>query len=104
MQSKTAKIRGTSHAALKTGARRREKEMELFYRHQAIGKRRADFFVEGRVLVELKAIEQLQAVHKAQTINYCEAYKIPDGLLINFGSTSLDFKRVYGNSPASRNE
>jgi len=73
----------------------REMEMELFYRDQYIGTRRVDFFVEGKVMVEIKAIEKLEDVHKAQAINYCEAYKIADGLLINFGSKSLDFKRVY---------
>ncbi|MBS1667606.1 MAG: GxxExxY protein [Bacteroidetes bacterium] len=73
----------------------REKEMELFYREENIGTRRVDFFVEGKVMVEIKAIEQLLDVHKAQAINYCEAYNIADGLLINFGSKSLDFKRVY---------
>ncbi len=73
----------------------REMEMELFYREQHIGTRRVDFFVEGKVMVEIKAIEKIEDVHKAQAINYCEAYKIPDGLLINFGSKSLDFKRVY---------
>lgn len=72
-----------------------EMEMELFYRNQRIGTRRVDFFVEGKVMVEIKAIEQLEEVHKAQAINYCEAYNISDGLLINFGSKSLDFKRVY---------
>jgi GxxExxY protein len=46
-------------------------------------------------MVELKAIEKLENVHKAQAINYCEAYNIPDGLLINFGGSSLEFKRVY---------
>jgi GxxExxY protein len=73
----------------------REKEMELFYREQHIGTRRVDFFVEEKVMVEIKAIEQLLDVHKAQAINYCEAYNIADGLLINFGSKSLEFKRVY---------
>ncbi len=73
----------------------REKEMELFYRDQNIGTRRVDFFVEELVMVEIKAIDQLLDVHKAQAINYCEAYNIADGLLINFGSKSLDFKRVY---------
>ncbi len=73
----------------------REKEMELFYREENIGTRRVDFFVEGKVMVEIKAIEQLLDVHKAQAINYCEAYNIADGLLVNFGSKSLDFKRVY---------
>ena len=43
----------------------------------------------------IKAIEKLENVHKAQAINYCEASNIADGLLINFGGTSLDFKRVF---------
>lgn len=74
---------------------KREMEMDLFYRNQHIGTRRVDFFVEEKVMVEIKAIEKLEDVHKAQAINYCEAYNISDGLLINFGSKSLDFKRVY---------
>lgn len=73
----------------------REKEMQIFYRDVQVGTRRVDFFVEGKVMVELKAVEKLEDVHKAQAINYCEAYNIADGLLINFGSKSLDFKRVY---------
>lgn len=73
----------------------REMEMEIFYKNQSVGTRRVDFFVEGKVMVEIKAIEKLEDVHKAQAINYCEAYNIADGLLINFGGKSLDFKRVY---------
>ena len=73
----------------------RELEMPIFYHEEQIGTRRVDFFVEEKVMVELKSIEKLEGVHKAQAINYCEAYNIADGLLINFGSTSLDFKRVY---------
>lgn len=73
----------------------REKEMQIFYREEEVGTRRVDFFVEGKVMVELKAVEKLEDVHKAQAINYCEAYNIADGLLINFGSKSLEFKRVY---------
>jgi GxxExxY protein len=73
----------------------REKEMSIVYRGKHIGTRRVDFFVEDVVMVELKAIEKLEDVHKAQAINYCEAYNIADGLLINFGGKSLEFKRVY---------
>ena len=69
--------------------------MPIFYRDKEIGSRRVDFFVENVVMVELKALEKLENVHKAQAINYCEAYNIPDGLLINFGGLSLEFKRVY---------
>ncbi|MFW5687629.1 MAG: GxxExxY protein [Bacteroidota bacterium] len=72
----------------------REQEMEIFYREQAIGTRRVDFFVEGAVMVELKALTQLEDVHLAQAINYLEAYKMEIGLLINFGAKSLQFKRV----------
>jgi len=46
-------------------------------------------------MLEIKALEKLEGVHKAQAINYCEAYNIADGLLINFGSQSLQFHRVY---------
>ena len=61
----------------------REKEMQIYYRDEEIGTRRVDFFVENKVMVELKATEKLEDVHKAQAINYCEAYNIADGLLIN---------------------
>ena len=73
----------------------REKEMPIFYRGEQIGTRRVDFFIEEQVMVELKAVEKLEAVHKAQAINYLEAYGMADGLLINFGNLSLEFKRVY---------
>ncbi len=73
----------------------REMEMDLSYRGQHIGTRRVDFFIEECVMLEIKAIEKLEDVHRAQAINYCEAYNIADGLLINFGAQSLDFKRVY---------
>ena len=72
----------------------REHEMEIFYKGENIGLRRVDFFVEGKVMVELKAIIQLEDVHLAQAINYLEAYGLDIGLLINFGNTSLQFKRV----------
>jgi GxxExxY protein len=73
----------------------REMEMTIYYDGIEIGTRRVDFFAEDSVMVELKALEKLEDVHKAQAINYCEAYNIADGLLINFGAKSLEFKRVY---------
>ena len=72
----------------------REHEMEIFYKGENIGSRRVDFFVEGKIMVELKAIILLEDVHLAQAINYLEAYNMEIGLLINFGSRSLQFKRV----------
>ncbi|HZY35258.1 MAG TPA: GxxExxY protein [Mucilaginibacter sp.] len=73
----------------------REKEMPIFYYDELIGTRRVDFFVDERVMVELKALEKIEDVHKTQAINYLEAYHIADGLLINFGALSLQFKRVF---------
>ena len=72
----------------------REHEMAIFYKGQEIGTRRVDFFVEGKIMVELKAIICLEDVHLAQAINYLEAYSMDIGLLINFGARSLEFKRV----------
>lgn len=72
----------------------REHEMNIYYKAQNIGTRRVDFFVEGKIMVELKAVIQLEDVHLAQAINYLEAYNMKIGLLINFGSRSLQFKRV----------
>jgi len=73
----------------------RELEMEIFYEEHLIGKRRVDFFVEDKIMVELKAVSQLDDLHLAQAMNYCQAYNLPVGLLINFGSKSLQYKRVY---------
>jgi GxxExxY protein len=73
----------------------REKEMAIFYRGYKIGTRRADFFIENCTMLELKAVSQLDDSHKAQAINYLEAYNMQTGLLINFGGKSLEFKRLY---------
>jgi GxxExxY protein len=64
----------------------REKEMLIFYRQIEIGTRGVDFFVGNSIMVELKAIINLEDVHLAQAINYLEAYNMQIGLLINFGS------------------
>ena len=72
----------------------REFEMPIFYREEQIGTRRVDFLVEGIISVELKAMTKLEDVHFAQAINYLEAYNLEIGLLINFGETSLNFKRL----------
>ncbi len=74
----------------------REIEQDIFYKDlpEPIGTRRADFVVEGKVLVELKAIKELEDVHLAQALNYLKAYRLEVGLLINFGSKSLTFKRL----------
>ena len=72
----------------------REFEMPIYYDGIEIGGRRVDFLVDGVVSVELKALTELLDVHLAQAMNYLEAYNLEIGLLINFGSRSLEFKRL----------
>jgi len=82
----------------------REMEMAIYYDDINIGSRRVDFFVEDNIMVELKALIKLEDVHLAQAMNYCQAYNLPIGLLINFGAKSLEFKRVYNvNHPENKN-
>ena len=72
----------------------REFNMPVFYKGKLIKERRVDFLVEEKISVELKEILQLEPVHFTQTRNYPEAYNLEVGLLINFGSISLEFKRL----------
>lgn len=60
----------------------REMEMPIHYREREIGTRRVDFFVEDKIMVELKALIKLEDVHLAQAMNYLEAYKMEIGLLM----------------------
>ena len=74
----------------------REYEIPLLYKDFDVGARRVDFFVENEIMVEIKALLDLEDVHLAQAKNYVNAKNLEIGLLINFGSTSLQFKRIYG--------
>lgn len=73
----------------------REQSRIIYYEGIEVGTRRADFIIENSVVVELKALINLEDVHLAQAKNYVVAYNMPVGLLINFGNTSLQFKKVY---------
>jgi GxxExxY protein len=72
----------------------RELEVPIFYEQVEIGRRRVDFLVENEIMLELKAVTQVEDVHLAQGLNYLVAYKLDKGLLINFGSRSLEIKRL----------
>jgi len=80
----------------------REHEMQLTYKGYNIGKRRVGFFVENLIMVEIKAVIDLEDVHLAQAMNYVEAYNLEIGLLINFGAKSLQHKRVHNNNPIKK--
>jgi GxxExxY protein len=73
----------------------REKERPIFYKGHEIGSRRVDFLVERKVLVEIKAVINLEDVHLAQGLNYLTAYDLETGLLVNFGAVKLQFKRLF---------
>lgn len=82
----------------------REVEQDIFYKDfpKPIGTRRADFVVAENILVELKAITALEDVHEAQLLNYLKAYQLEIGLLLNFGATSLEIKRLILTQPNPR--
>lgn len=72
----------------------REQDMPIFYKEKQIGTRRVDFLIQSVICLELKAVAQVENVHLAQAINYLEAFNLEVGLLVNFGKTSLEFKRL----------
>jgi GxxExxY protein len=72
----------------------RELNMPVYYKGYKIGERRVDFFVRKKIMVDIKAIINLEKVHLAQAINYLEAYNMEVGLLINFGAESLQVRRL----------
>ena len=77
----------------------REKEILVFYKGTEVGVRRVDFLINGIIMVELKALAQLEDVHIAQCLNYLEAYNLEIGLLINFGARKLEFRRLTRKKP-----
>jgi len=81
---------------------RREFEMDIHYDDEVIGTRRVDFLVEEKVMVEIKALAEMDSSHPAQAINYLEAYNLEIALLINFGAKSLQFKRFINSKFRNR--
>lgn len=63
----------------------REQEMEIFYEHVQVGTRRADFIIEKDILLEIKAVIQVQDVHLAQALNYLEAYNLKPDFSLTLG-------------------
>ena len=75
----------------------REVEQEVYYENKLVGKRRVDFLVEGKILVEVKAIDNYTASSFNQILNYLHAFNLEVGLLINFGKDRLEYKRFTNN-------
>ena len=72
-----------------------ERRLTVRYRGCAVGVHVPDMIVDDRVIVEIKAVQQLHVAHEAQLVSYLTATRMEVGLLLNFGSTSLDVRRKY---------
>ena len=75
----------------------REKRLPVYYQGEVIAEYQADFVCYNEVIVELKALKNLSGTEEAQIINYLKATKLQRGLLVNFGSHSLEYKRFVYN-------
>lgn len=72
-----------------------EKEFDLFFKEKHIGKFRCDFFIENKVILEIKAVTGIQPkLFQTQLLSYLKASKIKTGLLVNFGNVSCEVKRL----------
>ena len=83
---------------------KRELEMPIYYGGINVGTRRVDFLVEEIIMVELKALTKIEEVHLSQALNYLEAYKLETGLLLNFGSKSLEVKRISNEKKLAKHQ
>nr|WP_314662417.1 GxxExxY protein [uncultured Prevotella sp.] len=72
-----------------------EKPIQVLYDGIVVGEYRTDIIVEGKLILELKATQDLSIANEVQLVNYLTSTGIDDGLLINFGSDKLQFKRKY---------
>lgn len=72
----------------------RQKEIDVFYKDRSVKQFKCDLFIDRAILVELKAIKDLTNIERAQVLNYLKASQLKLGLLINFGSASLQYKRI----------
>jgi GxxExxY protein len=68
--------------------------LPVYYKDQLVGEYKADFVIDGKIVLELKAVSALNAAHQAQALHYLAATKLPLAILINFGAPTLETKRV----------
>jgi len=81
----------------------REHPIKIFYENDEVGTRRVDFFMQNEIMIELKAVHEIENEHFVQIMNYLKASRLKLGLLLNFGSKSLQFKRIHNNQKIKRN-
>lgn len=81
----------------------REKNLEVRYQNHVVGSFVADLLVEDCLILELKAVNNLITKHEVQLVNYLTATNIEIGLLLNFGTNSLQFKKKFRNYAPKNN-
>jgi GxxExxY protein len=72
-----------------------EKPITVYYTREAVGFYLADIVVDAGLIVEVKAVRALAKMHEVQLVNYLAATKTDEGLLLNFGSSRLEFKKKF---------
>ena len=70
------------------------KKLPVYYKGILVGDYEADFVIEGKIILEIKAVSQLHPRHEAQAINYLTATGFRLAILLNFGDTSLEHQRL----------
>jgi len=78
--------------------------IKVFYKDNPVGDYFADMLVEGKVIVELKAIERLEKLHQAQLLNYLRATGIRVGLLVNMKHPKAEIKRMVFDLPEGQDD
>ena len=73
----------------------REVKLEVRYRGELVGTYRVDLLVDGRLILELKAVQTILPEHEVQVVNYLTATGLEQALLLNFGTRSLQIKKKY---------
>lgn len=81
---------------------KKEESLNVYYDDFIVGRRRVDFMVEGKIVVELKTLRDLSNADLAQALNYLESHQQEIALLLNFGTKSLQFKRIINNKTISK--
>ena len=80
----------------------KETPIPVYYKGKIVGDFRADILVNGKVIIELKAVRELLPIHEAQLVNYLTATGIDYGILINYGGDNYRYikkTRIYHRSP-----
>lgn len=72
-----------------------EFKMPIVYKGEQIGTRQVDFFINSTLMVELKALSALEPAHLTEAKNFLDAYNLESGLLLNFGTRSLEIKNLF---------